>query len=62
MLTISGTIGAMMMPIVAGGTIYLRYTHTDRRIAPTWKADLILWSCFLIMITLAGYIILRIFA
>ena len=62
MLTISGTIGAMMMPIVAGGTIYLRYTHTDQRIAPTWKADLILWSCFLIMITLAGYIIFRKFA
>jgi Mn2+/Fe2+ NRAMP family transporter len=62
MLTISGTVGAMMMPIVAGSTIYLRYTRTDRRIAPSGKADTVLWVCFLIMVGLALYIVYRIFA
>jgi Mn2+/Fe2+ NRAMP family transporter len=57
MLTISGVVGAMMMPIVAGNTIYLRYRYLDQRIAPSWKSDLLLWICFMIMVILAGYII-----
>ena len=57
MLTISGTVGAMMMPLVAGNTIYLRYFRTDRRIAPGRKADSVLWICFLAMIGLAIYAI-----
>ena len=57
MLTISGTIGAMMMPLVAGNTIYLRYFRTDRRIAPGRKSDAVLWACFLAMIGLAIYAI-----
>jgi manganese transport protein len=59
MLTISGTIAAIMMPIVAGSTIYLRYTHINHHIRPTWKADSILWICFLIMVALASYTLLR---
>ena len=55
MLTISGTVGAMMMPLVAGNTIYLRYFRTDRRIAPGGKSDVVLWFCFLAMIGLAIY-------
>ena len=62
MLTISGTIAAMMMPIVAGNTIYLRYTHINSHIKPTWRADAILWICFLIMVALASYTIIRQFA
>ena len=57
MLTISGTVGAMMMPLVAGNTIYLRYFRTDRRIAPGRKSDAVLWACFLAMIGLAIYAI-----
>jgi Mn2+/Fe2+ NRAMP family transporter len=59
MLTVAGVVSAAMGPIVAGGTIYLRYAHLDRRIAPTWKSDVILWVCFLIMLALAGYTIYR---
>ena len=62
MLTISGTIAAIMMPIVAGSTIFLRYTHVNRHIRPTWKADSILWICFLIMVGLASYTVFRQFA
>ena len=62
MLTISGTVGAMMMPLVAGNTIYLRYFRTDRRIAPGGKSDVVLWGCFLAMIGLAIYTIYLRFA
>jgi Mn2+/Fe2+ NRAMP family transporter len=62
MLTIGGTVSAMMTPIVAGGTIYLRYTHLDKRIAPSWKSDLILWVCFLIMLGLGIYAVYLQFA
>jgi len=57
MLTIGGIASAMLAPIVAGGTIYLRYTHLDKRIAPTWKADSILWMSFIAMLILALFII-----
>ena len=57
MLTVSGTVGAMMMPLVAGNTIYLRYFRTDRRIGPGRKSDAVLWFCFLAMIGLAIYAI-----
>lgn len=57
MLTIGGTVSALLTPIVAGGTIYLRYFHTDSRIKPTWKSDIVLWFCFAIMLTLAGWTI-----
>ena len=46
-----------MMPIVTGGTIFLRYKRTDRRIAPTWKSDAVLWLCFGTMLALAVYTI-----
>ena len=49
------------MGVVAAGTIYLRYTRTDPRIGPTWKADVILWLCFLVMLGLASYTVYRIF-
>lgn len=59
MLTISGTVSAMLTPILAGGILYLRYTRLDRRIAPTWKADAALWVCFVLVLTLAAYAIIR---
>ena len=62
MLTISSTIGAMMMPLVAANTIYLRYFRTDRRIMPGAKSDTVLWICFLAMIGLAIYAIYLRFA
>lgn len=57
MLTVGASIGAAMMPIVTAGTIFLRYKRTDRRIAPTWKSDAVLWLCFGTMLALAAYTI-----
>lgn len=55
MLIIGGTVAALLTPIVAGGTLYLRYRCLDRRVAPTWKADAALWLCFAVMLVLAAY-------
>ena len=57
MLTIGQLLKAIKYPLMAGGTIYLRYRHLDPRIQPGGKADLLLWACFGIMIALATWIL-----
>ena len=57
MLTIGHLFGAIKFPLIAGGTLYLRYRHLDQRLKPSLKTDLLLWFCFLLMIGLAVYIL-----
>jgi len=57
MLTVGQLFKAIKYPLMAGGTIYLRYRHLDPRIAPGWKADALLWFCFLLMVGLAVWIL-----
>jgi hypothetical protein len=57
MLTIGQILKAIKFPLMAAGTIYLRYYHLDKRLQPGWKADAILWICFGTMIGLAGWIL-----
>ncbi len=44
-LTIGSLASGMLIPILAMGTIWLRYYGTDRRIAPTRLTDVMLWIC-----------------
>jgi hypothetical protein len=55
MITIGGIMGALMMPLVAGATLYLRYAHVDRRIAPGAASDVLLWVCSAVMVVLGLY-------
>jgi Mn2+/Fe2+ NRAMP family transporter len=57
MLLVGHMFKTIKYPLIAGGTIYLRYRHLDPRLKPSWKSDVILWICFATMIALAGYII-----
>lgn len=57
MLTMGHLFGAIKFPLIAGGTLYLRYKHLDPRLRPSSKTDLLLWLCFLLMIGLAVYIL-----
>lgn len=57
MLTVGQIFKAIKFPIIAGAVIWLRYKHLDQRIAPTWKADVLLWLCFGIMLALTVYIL-----
>ncbi len=56
MLTMGHLFGAIKFPLIAGGTLYLRYRHLDQRLKPSLKTDLLLWFCFLLLIGLAIYI------
>jgi len=61
MITLGGIMGALMMPLVAGATLYLRYTHVDRRISPGALSDVLLWICWGVMVVLGLYAVGRIF-
>jgi Mn2+/Fe2+ NRAMP family transporter len=61
MITLGGIMGALMMPLVAGATLYLRHTRVDRRIAPGVVADVLLWACTMLMVALGVYAVGRIF-
>jgi manganese transport protein len=43
MVTIGGFVQAMMLPMVGGAAVFLRYRRTDRRLAPGLVWDLFLW-------------------
>ena len=57
MVSISHLVGAIKYPIIAGGTIYLRYKHLDQRVTPLSLANSFLWLCFTIMLALASYVV-----
>ena len=61
MLTVGGVCFAALSPVVAGSTVYLRYRHTDARLAPGWKSDVMLWICFLAMLGLGSYVVSLLF-
>jgi manganese transport protein len=43
MVTIGGFVQALMLPMVGGAAVFLRYRRTDRRLAPGLAWDLFLW-------------------
>ena len=59
MITLGGMMGALMMPLVAGATLWLRYARVDRRIAPGAVTDVLLWACTAVMVVLGLYATLR---
>ncbi len=62
LLTIGGIFLASLAPIIAGGIVYLRYRHTDPRLAPGAKTDGLLWASFLSILGLAAYVLYLRFA
>jgi Mn2+/Fe2+ NRAMP family transporter len=59
MLQMGHLFGAIKFPIIAAGTIYLRYKHLDQRVKPSVTTDVLLWTSLLIMIGLAVYILYK---
>ena len=57
MVIMGGLFGAALSPIIAGSVLYLRYRHTDPRLAPSRKTDALLWICFSVLLTLTCYVI-----
>ena len=59
---IGGIFFASLAPVVAIGIVYLRYQHTDPRLAPRGATDALMWICVLAMLGLGGYVVYLKFA
>ena len=59
LVQIGGVGQALMLPIIGFATLYLRYTHLPKPIAPKTFITLILWIVSSITLVLMGYSVLR---
>jgi Mn2+/Fe2+ NRAMP family transporter len=50
-----GIAQALMLPFIAGATIYLRRRDTDRRVGPSFSSDLLTWIAFFSITAVAIY-------
>lgn len=56
LVLISGVMQAMMLPMLAGATLYFRYCRCDRRITPGILWDMALWTSAAGMLLAGGWI------
>ena len=59
MVKIGGVAQALLLPIVGGTVLYLRYVHLPKRIVPKGWITLTLWVATVIMALMMGYSVLR---
>ena len=59
LVMIGGISGALMLPIIGGSTLYLRYRHLDCRLAPRRIATLLLWLAAILMLLTTFYALLK---
>jgi len=50
-----GIAQALMLPLIAGATLYLRGRDTDRRVGPTFLTDVFTWLAFFGITAVAAY-------
>ncbi len=50
-----GIAQALMLPFIAGATIYLRRRDTDPRVAPSRQSDILTWIAFVAITAVAAY-------
>ena len=55
LITAGGIAQALMLPFIAGATIYLRRRDSDRRVGPSLLSDLLTWVAFLAISAVAFY-------
>ena len=59
MVKIGGVAQALMLPIVGAATLYLRYVHLPKKIAPKGWITLTLWLSTLVTALMMGYSVSR---
>jgi Mn2+/Fe2+ NRAMP family transporter len=59
MVIIGGYAQGLTLPIISGAALYLRYFRTDKRLAPSWISDALLWLAFGLISAVAGYAVLN---
>ena len=50
-----GIAQALMLPLIAGGTLYLRGRDVDRRVGPSFLTDIFTWLAFFGISAVAAY-------
>jgi manganese transport protein len=50
-----GTAQALLLPFIAGATLYLRQRDTDRRVGPSFLSDILTWIAFFSISAVAIY-------
>ena len=55
LITAGGIAQALMLPFIAGATIYLRRRDADRRVGPSLLSDVLTWVAFLAISAVAFY-------
>jgi Mn2+/Fe2+ NRAMP family transporter len=55
LIKVGGIAQALMLPFIAGATIYLRRRDTDRRVGPSLLSDVLTWIAFLAISAVAMY-------
>ena len=55
LITAGGIAQALMLPFIAGATIYLRRRDADRRVGPSLLSDILTWVAFLAISAVALY-------
>jgi len=55
MVFVGGLAQFLMMPVIAGATIFLRHRHLPQEVAPSKMVTLAAWFCALLIAALMGY-------
>jgi hypothetical protein len=55
LIVAGGTAQALMLPFIAGATLYLRQRDTDRRVGPSFLSDILTWIAFFSLSAVAIY-------
>ena len=55
LIQVGGIAQGLMLPLIAGATLYLRNRDNDRRVGPTFLSDACCWLAFFAITAVAGY-------
>ncbi len=55
LVTVGGYAQGLMLPLIAGAALYLRYRDADRRVGPSRLADILTWIAFTAITAVALY-------
>jgi manganese transport protein len=61
LITAGGIAQALMLPLIAGATLYLRQRDTDRRVGPIFLTDILTWLAFFAITAVASYSLYSLF-
>jgi Mn2+/Fe2+ NRAMP family transporter len=55
LIKVGGIAQALMLPLIAGATLFLRQRDTDRRVGPIFLTDILTWLAFFAITAVASY-------